>query len=62
MFRKPECALYPELDEYSDDERYQDFFGGGGLYLATHMLRTLHLKPDGQICIGSAMLCIIETC
>lgn len=48
-FRKPERALYPELDGYSDDECYQDFFGGGGLYLATHMLRTLHLEPNDLV-------------
>ena len=48
-FRKPDRTGYPELDGYSDDECYQDFFGGGGLYLATHMLRTLHIKPNDLV-------------
>jgi hypothetical protein len=34
-FRTPDRAQYPELNEYSREECYQDFFGGGGLYLAT---------------------------
>jgi SAM-dependent methyltransferase len=45
-FRAPDRVHYPELDGYSRDECYQDFFGGGGLYLAVEMLRTLRLKPD----------------
>jgi SAM-dependent methyltransferase len=48
-FRAPDHACYPELDGYSRDECYQDFFGGGGLYLAVEMLRTLHLKPDNVV-------------
>jgi cyclopropane fatty-acyl-phospholipid synthase-like methyltransferase len=44
-FRAPDRARYPELAEYTCDEIYEDFFGGGGLYLATHMTRTLRLKP-----------------
>jgi len=45
-FRTPDRARYPELDGYTRDECYQDFFGGGGLYLAVQMLRTLRLKPN----------------
>jgi len=45
-FRIPKRAHYPELNDYSRDECYQDFFGGGGLYLAANMVRTLRLKPD----------------
>ena len=45
-FRMPDRLCYPELDGYSRDECYQDFVGGGGLYLAVQMLRTLRLKPD----------------
>jgi cyclopropane fatty-acyl-phospholipid synthase-like methyltransferase len=37
------------LSGYSRDECYQDFFGGGGLYLAIHMLRTLRLQPDDLV-------------
>ena len=45
-FRSPDLTQYPELAGYSRDECYQDFFGGGGLYLAVHMLRSLRLKRD----------------
>jgi hypothetical protein len=44
-FRAPERANYPELDGYSRDDIYRDFFGGGGMYLMMHMLRTLNLQP-----------------
>lgn len=47
-FRAPDRAAYPELQAYSRDELYRDFFGGGGLYLAVKMLRTLRLQP-GQV-------------
>jgi SAM-dependent methyltransferase len=45
-FRMPDRTRYPELDGYSRDQCYEDFFGGGGLYLAIQMTRTLHLAPD----------------
>ena len=48
-FRAPDRAGYPELDGYSNDECYQDFFGGGGLYLAAHMVRTLRLTPNDLV-------------
>jgi cyclopropane fatty-acyl-phospholipid synthase-like methyltransferase len=44
-FQPPDRAHYPELARYTRDEIYEDFFGGGGLYLAVHMTRTLHLRP-----------------
>ena len=44
-FHAPDRSSYPELAEYTRDEIYADFFGGGGLYLAAHMTRTLRLKP-----------------
>jgi cyclopropane fatty-acyl-phospholipid synthase-like methyltransferase len=44
-FHAPDRARYPELAAYTRDELYEDFFGGGGLYLATHMIRTLRLQP-----------------
>jgi ubiquinone/menaquinone biosynthesis C-methylase UbiE len=47
-FRPPERAAYPELDGYSRDDIYRDFFGGGGLYLTVRMLRELKLQP-GQV-------------
>jgi methylase of polypeptide subunit release factors len=48
-FRTPERKQYRELDAYSCDDCYRDFFGGGGLYLAMHMLRTLRLKPNDLV-------------
>jgi SAM-dependent methyltransferase len=48
-FSKPDRASYPELDGYSDDTCYKDFFGGGGLYLAVQMLRTLRLRPGDLV-------------
>ena len=48
-FRAPDRSLYPELRGYSADEIYHDFFGGGGLYLAIRMIRTLHLTPGSQV-------------
>ena len=44
-FSRPDRTSYPELDGYSDNDCYRDFFGGGGLYLAVQMLRTLRLRP-----------------
>ncbi len=46
-FRPPERAAYPELEGFSQDDIYRDFFGGGGLYLVVHMLRALNLQ-SGQ--------------
>ena len=48
-FRQPDRTQYPELNGYSRNECYQDFFGGGGLYLTVHMVRTLRLKPDDTV-------------
>jgi cyclopropane fatty-acyl-phospholipid synthase-like methyltransferase len=48
-FCAPDRAKYPELDGYSRDELYHDFFGGGGLYLTTHMTRSLNLRPDSIV-------------
>lgn len=48
-FRPPDRRRYPELEGYSRDEIYKDFFGGGGLYLATHMARTLRLQPGNIV-------------
>ena len=45
----PKRAAYPELQAYSRDELYHDFFGGGGLYLAAHMTRPLHLQPGQTV-------------
>ncbi|HVM73127.1 MAG TPA: methyltransferase domain-containing protein [Anaerolineales bacterium] len=48
-FRPPERAAYPELDGYSRDDIYRDFFGGGGLYLTVRMIRALHLKSGQEV-------------
>lgn len=48
-FRTPDRARYPELREYSREECYRDFFGGGGLYLTVEMARTLRLRPDDVV-------------
>jgi SAM-dependent methyltransferase len=48
-FHAPDRKSYPELDGYSRDEIYRDFFGGGGLYLAAHMARTLRLQPEDMV-------------
>ena len=48
-FRAPERANYPELDSYSRDDIYRDFFGGGGLYLTIRMLRALDLQPGQAV-------------
>lgn len=45
----PDRDQYPELQAYSRDECYQDFFGGGGLYLAVCMLRTIRLQPKNNV-------------
>ncbi len=48
-FSRPDRANYLELDGYSEEECYSDFFGGGGLYLAVQMLRTLRLHPGDLV-------------
>lgn len=48
-FHAPDLAKYSELTDYSRDELYHDFFGGGGLYLAAHMVRTLNLHPGDLV-------------
>lgn len=48
-FRAPERAAYPELDNYSRDDIYRDFFGGGGLYLVVRMLRLLGLQKGQNV-------------
>jgi SAM-dependent methyltransferase len=43
-FHTPDRSQYPELDGYTRDELYKDCSGGGGLYLATRMVRTMRLR------------------
>ncbi|MBL7200717.1 MAG: class I SAM-dependent methyltransferase [Anaerolineae bacterium] len=44
-FQAPDRGRYPELDGYARDELYEDCSGGGGLYLAAEMVRTMRLQP-----------------
>jgi cyclopropane fatty-acyl-phospholipid synthase-like methyltransferase len=44
-FQVPDRGRYPELDGYARDELYEDCSGGGGLYLAAEMVRTMRLQP-----------------
>lgn len=47
--RAPDRSRYPELDSYTRDELYADCFGGGGLYLAARMARTLSLHAGDSV-------------
>ncbi len=44
-FQGPNRADYPELKDYAREDIYRDCCGGGALYLAVRMCRTLRLKP-----------------
>ncbi len=48
-FHPPDLASYPELEGYSRNDMYRDFFGGGGLYLVVRMLRALDLQPGQKV-------------
>jgi cyclopropane fatty-acyl-phospholipid synthase-like methyltransferase len=48
-FRSPDRTDYPELQGYTRDEIYKDCFGGGALYLAAWMVRTMRLKPGDVV-------------
>lgn len=48
-FRVPDRSQYPELDAYTRDELYEDCFGGGGLYLAARMVRTLCVQAGDVV-------------
>jgi SAM-dependent methyltransferase len=48
-FEAPDLGRYPELVGYSRDQLYEDCCGGGGLYLAARMARTLHLDPGSIV-------------
>ena len=43
--RSPDRTAYPELERYSREEIYRDCCGGGALYLAVRMVRTMTLRP-----------------
>jgi len=39
-------SQYPELSSYSRDEIFSDAMGGGALFLAVRMARTMDLRPE----------------
>jgi SAM-dependent methyltransferase len=43
-YRSPDRDAYPELAGYTREEIYEDNMGGGALYLAANMVRTMDLK------------------
>lgn len=47
--RAPDLRAYPELEGYTRDEIYRDCFGGGALYLAARMVRTMQLEPEMRV-------------
>src|SRR5512139_1125174 len=48
-YRSPNRADYPELQGYTRDEIYEDCLGGGALYLAARMVRTMRLSPGAIV-------------
>jgi hypothetical protein len=42
-FRSPRLADYPELAGYTREQIYDETIGGGALYLAARMVRTMTL-------------------
>ena len=46
--RSADRSQYPELSGYSRDEIFADAMGGGALFLAVRMVRTMNLQP-GEI-------------
>jgi SAM-dependent methyltransferase len=44
-YRSPNRDSYPELGGYTREEIYEECIGGGALYLAARMARTMHLNP-----------------
>jgi SAM-dependent methyltransferase len=48
-YRSPDRAAYPELQGYTRDEIYEDCMGGGALYLAARMARTLRASPGDMV-------------
>ncbi len=48
-YRSPNRADYPELDGYAREEIYDQTIGGGALYLAARMVRTMRFKPGDLV-------------
>jgi cyclopropane fatty-acyl-phospholipid synthase-like methyltransferase len=48
-FRSPDRSAYPELADYSREDIYEGCSGGGALYLAARMVRTMNLKPGDVV-------------
>ena len=43
-FRSPDLTNYPELAGYTREQIYDETIGGGALYLAARMVRTMDLQ------------------
>ena len=52
-FRMPDLANYPELAGYTREQIYDETIGGGALYLAARMVRTMDLQPLHSYRAGS---------
>ena len=48
-FRSPSLADYPELAGYTREQIYDETIGGGALYLAARMVRTLRLSQGDLV-------------
>ena len=48
-FRSPDLADYPELAGYTREEIYDQTIGGGALYLAARMVRTMRLNKGDLV-------------
>ena len=65
-FRTPNLSKYPELAGYTREQIYDETIGGGALYLAARMVRTMDLQTwpfassrssgEGRIAPGRACL------
>jgi predicted RNA methylase len=48
-FRSPDLATYPELAGYTREQIYDGTIGGGALYLAAAMARTMDLCAGQRV-------------
>jgi SAM-dependent methyltransferase len=48
-FRSPNLDDYPELKGYTREQIYDETIGGGALYLAAKMVRSMNLKPGDVV-------------
>ena len=48
-FRSPNLDDYPELKGYTREQIYDETIGGGALYLAARMVRSINLRPGDVV-------------